>query len=109
MTAPPRPAVEILDGLEGAPRGVYSGALGWFSLDGRADLAVTIRTVVVEDDRATLGVGGAVVWDSVPQAEWAEALVKAVPGVGALVLARSEERDGPGSGAVSQPPDTLGP
>ncbi len=107
--APKTRSVEILDGLEGAPRGVYSGALGWFSLDGRADLAVTIRTVVVEDDRATLGVGGAVVWDSVPQAEWAEALVKAVPGVGALVLARSEERDGPGSGAVSQPPDTLGP
>lgn len=85
--APKERSVGILDGLEGAARGVYSGALGWFSVDGGADLAVTIRSVVVEADRATVGVGGAVVWDSDSDAEWAEALVKAVPGIGALVLA----------------------
>ncbi len=86
MTGTPRArSVEILDALEGAPRGVYSGALGWFSLDGSADLAVTIRSVVAERDRATVGVGGAVVWDSDPEAEWQEALVKAVAGVAALV------------------------
>lgn len=87
--APKARSVEILDRLEGSARGVYSGALGWFSLDGAADLAVVIRTVVVESDRATLGVGGAVVWDSDPAGEWHEALVKAVPGIGALTRARS--------------------
>jgi para-aminobenzoate synthetase len=77
MTGAPKvAAMAILDRLEGAPRGVYSGALGWFSLSGPAELSVVIRTLVATAGRVTFGVGGAVVADSDPAAEYAETVVK---------------------------------
>jgi para-aminobenzoate synthetase len=77
MTGAPKVAtMAILDRLEGGPRGVYSGALGWFSLSGAAELSVVIRTLVATPDRVTFGVGGAVVADSDPAAEYAETVVK---------------------------------
>jgi para-aminobenzoate synthetase len=77
MTGAPKVAtMAILDRLEGGPRGVYSGALGWFSLAGAADLSVVIRTLVATPGRVTFGVGGAVVADSDPAAEYAETVVK---------------------------------
>lgn len=75
--APKRRTVEILDRLEGAPRGVYSGAIGWFGLGGAADLAVAIRTIVLDGERATIGAGGAVVLQSRPEREYEEMLLKA--------------------------------
>jgi para-aminobenzoate synthetase len=75
--APKRRTTEILDRLEGAPRGVYSGALGWFGLGGAADLAVAIRTIVFDGRRATIGAGGAVVLQSRPEREYEEMLLKA--------------------------------
>lgn len=82
MTGAPKiSTMAILDRLEGAPRGVYAGAAGYFSLDGAADLAVVIRTLVMEDDdgatRLTLGVGGAITADSDPAEEWEEVRTKA--------------------------------
>lgn len=89
MTGAPKiSTMAILDRLEGAPRGVYSGVAGYFSLDGAADLAVVIRTLVVQDDDAgtslTLGVGGAITADSDPADEWEEVRTKAFGVLSAL-------------------------
>ncbi len=75
--APKLRTVEILDGLEGAARGIYSGAIGYFGLGGGCDLSVTIRTIVLDNGTATIGTGGAIVLQSQAQAEFGEALLKA--------------------------------
>jgi para-aminobenzoate synthetase len=86
MTGAPKvAAMAILDRLEGGPRGVYSGALGWLSLAGPAELSVVIRTLVATPGRVDVGVGGAVVADSDPAAEYAETVVKSRAMATALV------------------------
>ncbi len=77
--APKLRTMEIIDRLEAGPRGVYSGALGYFSLSGAVDLSIVIRTLVVEPDLVTYGVGGAIIALSDPAAEVAETEVKAAP------------------------------
>jgi para-aminobenzoate synthetase len=77
--APKRRTMEIIDRLEGGPRGVYSGALGYFSLTGAADLSIVIRTLVVAPDRVEYGTGGAIVALSDASEEFAETTVKAAP------------------------------
>jgi para-aminobenzoate synthetase component 1 len=70
--------MRAIEQLEPVRRGVYCGAVGWIDGDaGRAELAVAIRTFVVEHDRTHLGVGGGVVADSTPDAEWEETELKA--------------------------------
>jgi para-aminobenzoate synthetase len=75
--APKRRTTEILDELEAAPRGVYSGAIGWFGLGSAADLSVAIRTIVLAGGRARISAGGAVVLQSDPEREYEEMLLKA--------------------------------
>lgn len=84
--APKRRTVELLDGLETAERGVYSGCLGWIGADGTADLAITIRTLVRDGDTVSLGVGGAVTALSEADDEWAETRLKAAAPLVALGL-----------------------
>ncbi len=75
--APKIRAMEILSDLEPWPRDIYCGAIGWAAPDGRSEFNVAIRTLMVEDGKATLNVGGGVVWDSTAPSEYEEALWKA--------------------------------
>lgn len=78
MTGAPKPStMQIIEGLEGRARGVYSGALGFVSVDGLANLSIVIRTLVAHDEgTVTLAAGGAIVADSDPTAEYEEMLTK---------------------------------
>ena len=75
--APKRRAMEIIDELEPLPRGLYTGATGWLGANGELDLAVAIRTATVREGELALSVGGGIVIDSDPAAEWEETEVKA--------------------------------
>jgi len=81
--APKLRTCEIIDRLETSPRGVYSGALGYFGFDGQADLSVVIRTAVRAGDTVTVGAGGAIVLASDPESELAERNLKAQSVLGA--------------------------
>ncbi len=75
--APKKRTMEIIDTLESTARGIYSGALGWLSFSGSAELSIVIRTAVLLDHQAEFGIGGAIVAHSNPQQELEETLVKA--------------------------------
>lgn len=70
-------AIEIIDELEPVARGAYTGAVGCLGLDGRMTFNVAIRTLQIHGDAATLYVGGGIVADSDPAAEYEETLAKA--------------------------------
>jgi para-aminobenzoate synthetase component 1 len=77
--APKIAAVDLIAALEPVGRGASMGALGRVHGNGDLELALTIRTFAVVDGRIHLWVGGGIVWDSDPQDEVAESLVKAAP------------------------------
>jgi para-aminobenzoate synthetase component 1 len=78
MTGAPKiEAMKIIDRLEPVKRGVYSGAIGYLDFAGTMDLSIAIRTFVATGGRCYFSVGGAIVADSVPRAEYHETLDKA--------------------------------
>ena len=78
LSGAPKPrAMEIIEELEPTRRGPYGGALGYFSFNGNADFAITIRTLVANGRQCSIQAGGGVVADSVPAKEWQETENKA--------------------------------
>jgi anthranilate synthase component 1 len=86
--APKVRAMEIIEELEPTRRGPYAGAVGYFSYNGNADFAITIRTLFADKEKAYIQSGAGIVADSVPEREWfetnhkAEALIKALEQAG---------------------------
>jgi para-aminobenzoate synthetase component 1 len=74
--APKVRAMEIIDELEPTCRSVYTGSLGYLSFGGDMDLDIVIRTMIIKGSRAYFQLGGAIVYDSVPEAEYQETLDK---------------------------------
>jgi len=85
--APKVRAMELIDEFESVYRGPYGGAVGYFSLSGNADFAITIRTVSLRDGVATVQAGGGIVADSQPAVEFQECLNKASAPLLALAIA----------------------
>ena len=75
--APKESAMRILHALERGPRGVYSGAFGCLGVDGTADLAMVIRSIVLTPAGATIGTGGGITALSIADEEVEETRVKA--------------------------------
>jgi len=93
--APKLRATQVLDALERRPRGLYAGCFGYLGLDGRVDLAMTIRSIVIDERGATVGAGGGITALSVPIEELAEAKLKAAALLAAL--GASEAASDPGT------------
>ena len=87
--APKLSAVTILDRLEHRARGVYAGAFGYFGLDGRVELSMVIRSILLDSDGATVGSGGGITALSVPADELAEVKLKAAAMLAVLGAAPS--------------------
>ena len=75
--APKVRAMEIIDELEVARRGIYAGAVGYFGANGDLDTCIALRTGVIADGKLHIQAGGGVVADSDPQAELEETRQKA--------------------------------
>ncbi|XP_042498466.1 aminodeoxychorismate synthase, chloroplastic isoform X2 [Macadamia integrifolia] len=74
--APKLRSMELIDSLESSSRGIYSGSIGFFSCNQTFDLNIVIRTVVVHEDEASIGAGGAIVALSNPEDEYEEMILK---------------------------------
>jgi anthranilate synthase component 1 len=86
--APKIRAMQIIEELEPARRGVYGGAVGYVSFTGNLDMAIAIRTLVTKGDTVFLQAGAGIVADSDPDAEYEETVSKARAVVRALAMAR---------------------
>lgn len=75
--APKRRSLEIIHELESHPRGIYTGALGYFGFHGSSQWSIAIRTAVLQQGEVTFHTGSGIVADSIPHLEWEETLHKA--------------------------------
>jgi anthranilate synthase component 1 len=93
LSGAPKPrALEIIDELEVAQRGVYGGVVGYFGLAGDADLAIAIRTATIVDGLARVQAGAGLVADSDPATEQQEAQNKAAAPLRAVAIANAMRR-----------------
>jgi len=95
--APKIRAMELIDAYEQTRRGPYAGAVAYFSFNGNLDSCITIRTVVLANDRAYVQAGGGIVYDSDPSMEYEEtvnksAAVRRAISVAKGVLSKSSRR-----------------
>lgn len=86
--APKIKAMEIIAELEKVKRGPYSGVVGYFDFRGNLDTCITIRTIILDEDKAYVQAGAGIVADSVPEREYEETRNKARGMFKALALAR---------------------
>lgn len=86
--APKIRAMEIIEELEPCRREIYGGAVGYFSFSGNMDMAIAIRTLVVQGDRLHLQAGAGIVADSSPEAEYQETINKAQGVIKSIETAR---------------------
>lgn len=86
--APKVRAMEIIDSLEPASRGPYAGAVGYIDLSGNIDVAIAIRTMVIQGNRASVQAGAGIVADSIPDQEETECRNKARALLSAVTAAR---------------------
>lgn len=93
VSGAPKPrAMEIIEELEPARRGPYAGAVGYFSYNGNADFAITIRTLFADKEKAHIQAGAGIVADSVPEREWLETENKTEALMKALEVAGGKKR-----------------
>ena len=74
--APKMAAMEIIRELEGEERKIYTGAIGYITPQRDMFFNIPIRTLLIKNSSGEMGIGGGIVWDSTPQGEWAEGLLK---------------------------------
>ena len=82
--APKIRAMEIIEELEKLKRNIYTGSIGYFDLRGNSDFNIVIRTIVKKENKAYLGVGGGITWESIEEDEWFETIDKAKALMGVL-------------------------
>jgi para-aminobenzoate synthetase component I len=82
--APKIRAMEIIEELEKLKRNIYTGSIGYFDLRGNSDFNIVIRTIVKKDNKAYVGVGGGITWESIEEEEWFETIDKAKALMGVL-------------------------
>jgi len=75
--APRMRAMQIIRNLENEDRKIYTGAIGYITPERDMFFNIPIRTILLEEGRAEMGIGGGIVWDSTPEGEWSEGLLKA--------------------------------
>ena len=91
--APKIRAMQIINEMESARRGIYGGAVGYFGWNGDLDTCIALRTAIIKDGQLHIQAGGGVVLDSVPQYEYDETLHKAGALKRAAELAATYEFD----------------
>ena len=97
--APKVRAMEIIDELEPVKRGPYAGVVGYFDFSGNIDTAITIRTMLIKDGKASVQAGAGIVADSDPKLEYlecqnkAKALLVAVPAARKMTASRKRNNE----------------